>query len=379
MIDYSTYPGLIRDFLQPFWKKNLHDDVRASLLLILLHFIDKSHSKDEEILLWDLLEQSTKEEYSLLIQYLFGSNGNASQRILSKLKHSFPQLFHKYVNQIQFLVLDHPKSVELRSIAWTNIDYEFVQFDSFLQKGEELILQFNQQANHLWPMVFNQFISLFKQNQMFVHLFSFFSNSSVSRRSSVEKFIEIIDKLLSRRDEIDSKENGIDNQHDLPVYHRIQRLLTNLSSHLQQFNQEKLQQFRLFFYRIILFDPTFSFSVGKLILKISNDKEQIEEFFAFLDTNLPKNYFRTLLPQFGCFFSQDHSIQQLNLQEKIEFVQWFIQKNRILFIWDFLKEQIFNQTNIDREILQNFIQQIRSTDDLFLRQESMEYIVPWDQ
>ena len=187
---------------------------------------------------------------------------------------------------------------------------------------------------------------------------------------------------MSRRDEIDSKENGIDSEHDLPVYHRIQRLLNNLYSHIHLFNQQKLDEFRVFFHKILLFDPTFASIIGKLIIRISTKKEQLEELFVFLDKNLSKNYFQRLLSQFGNFLIEENSspfIQQFNLQQKIEFVHWFIQKDRILFIWDFLKEQIFNQTNIDRQIRQNLIQQIRSTGDLFLRQQSMEYFVPWDE
>ena len=215
-------------------------------------------------------------------------------------------------------------------------------------------------------------------------IFFFFSNRCFVflRRSSIEKLLEVIDKLMSRRDEIDPKENGIDNQHDLPVYHRIQRLLNNFTSHINQFNPEKINEFRLFSKKILLFDRTFASLLGTLFIRISKTKEEIEEFFQFFEKNLPSNYFRRLLTQFGTFFIKENSspfLEQLNLQEKIQLVQWFIEKNRILFIWDLLQEQILNQTNIDRQIAKNFIQQIRSTDDLFLRQQAMEYTVPWNQ
>ena len=65
-------------------------------------------------------------------------------------------------------------------------------------------------------------------------------------RSSSDIIIDIIQKIMSRREEIDSKENAIDNQHDLPVYHRIQRILTNLNSHINQFDNEKKLSFRSF-------------------------------------------------------------------------------------------------------------------------------------
>ena len=177
LTDYSSHSGIIKDLIEPFWDEKLHQDIRASLLLILLHFIDKSHSDEEQNILWNLLQQSTNEEYSLIIQYLFGS---PSDKILSKLKYSFPNLYEKYVNEIQCRVLDHPKSLELRSIAWRNIDHEFVQFDLLIKKAEDLILLFNKDGNHLWEFAFNKLISLFKQQKMFVLLLVSFKSSCFS-------------------------------------------------------------------------------------------------------------------------------------------------------------------------------------------------------
>ncbi len=80
------------------------------------------------------------------------------------------------------------------------------------------------------------------------------------------------------------------------------------------------------------------------------------------------------LTEFGTFILKQNSspfIQQLNLEGKLDFVQWFIQNNQTLFVWDLLKNQIFNHSNLD--------QQIRSTDDLFLRQQAKKYTVPWNE
>jgi hypothetical protein len=49
----------------------------------------------------------------------------------------------------------------------------------------------------------------------------------------------MIQVLMARREEIDSRDNAVDKQHDLPVYRRVHCLLTLLDEHLDQFNQHK--------------------------------------------------------------------------------------------------------------------------------------------
>ena len=49
----------------------------------------------------------------------------------------------------------------------------------------------------------------------------------------------VIEKLHLHREEIDSKENAIDQKHDLPVYRRIKRLLGKLDSYLDDFDDER--------------------------------------------------------------------------------------------------------------------------------------------
>ena len=70
----------------------------------------------------------------------------------------------------------------------------------------------------------------------------------------------------------------------------------------------------------------------------------------------------------------------MNLHEQLELTQWFIQeKDRPLFIFDLLKKHIFNQSGIDRQQCQRLLQQMRQSTNLLLRQQALEYTVPWKE
>jgi hypothetical protein len=188
---------------------------------------------------------------------------------------------------------------------------------------------------------------------------------------------------MSCREEIDSKQNALDNQHDLPVYHRIRRLLTNINSNIDQFDNEKKIHFRLLTAIILQFDKTLAPLIGTLLIKISQNKEDLEDVFKILEENLSENYFERILTEFATLINKKDScpfIQLLNVDEKLHLAQWFInEKHRPLFVFDLLKDHVFNQQGVDREQCQNLLKQIRQSENLFLRQQAMEYTVPWNE
>ncbi len=57
------------------------------------------------------------------------------------------------------------------------------------------------------------------------------------------------------------------------------------------------------------------------------------------------------------------------VKKKLQLAQWFIkEKNRLLFVFDLLKNPIF-----DRQTYQDLIEQFRSNHDLFLRHRRFVY------
>ena len=188
---------------------------------------------------------------------------------------------------------------------------------------------------------------------------------------------------MLQREEIDSKENALDSQHDLPVYHRIEKLLTNLNSNIDQFDSERKIQFRSLGPIVLQFDRTLAPQIATLLIKISQNKEDLEDVLKFLQENLPDNYFQRILVQLAAVLPGANScpfIQQLDTDGKLELAQWFIQeKNRPLFVFDLLKNDVFDQSGVDRQVRQDLLRQLRSNEDLFLRQQAMEYVVPWNE
>jgi len=188
---------------------------------------------------------------------------------------------------------------------------------------------------------------------------------------------------MSHREEIDSKENALDKEHDLPVYHRIQRVLTDLNSHINQFDNEKKNSFRSLTPIILQFDKTLAPQIGTLLIKISQNKEDLENVLKVLQESLTENYFEGILTQLSTLITKKDScpfIQQLSVDEKLHLAQWFIkEKNWPLFVFDLLKNSVFNQSGVDRQICQDLIRQIRQSEDLYLRQQAMEYTVPWNE
>jgi hydroxymethylpyrimidine pyrophosphatase-like HAD family hydrolase len=71
-------------------------------------------------------------------------------------------------------------------------------------------------------------------------------------------------------------------------------------------------------------------------------------------------------------------IQQLNVNEKLNLAQWFIKENdQGLFVFDVLKNHVLNQSQVDREQCQNLLQQMRQSENLFLRYQALGYTVRW--
>jgi hypothetical protein len=186
-------------------------------------------------------------------------------------------------------------------------------------------------------------------------------------------------KLMSLREEIDSNANGIDYQDDLPVYHRIDELLTKLHCDINEFDNEQKKSFRPFAQIILQFDKTFALLVAKLLIKIAQNKEDFEQTLTFLQENLSQFDFQGIIIELQSTFSDRDScpfIQQLNMNQKLDLAQWLMEeKNRSLFVFDLLTNNVFNQSDVNQEQCQTLLRQIRQSENLLLRQKALEYRV----
>ncbi|CAF1145573.1 unnamed protein product [Rotaria sp. Silwood1] len=365
LIQYVSDPSLINIVIKPLWDSHPHQDIRACLILTLLHFIGKSNSNDDNIIIWNILEQATYDDYLPVVQSLFAAHRGNSRWPLSKLKNTSKNLFETFVNQIQFKILDHPTSLEARSYAWSHLECEHCHMNELIEKARNLCIQFDKNANILWVKAFEKMILFYKQQKL----------------SSLDIIINVIKQVMLCREDVDSKQNAIDNQHDLPVYHRIETILKNLTSIMDQLDNEKKIQFRSLTPIFLQFDKTLAPLIGKLLIKIAQNKEDIEDGLKILQENLSEIYFERILTELSSFIHQDgscHFIQHLSIDEKLNLAQWFIkEKNRPLLVFDLLTNHVFNQSAIDREQCQNLLRHLRQCENLSVKEKAMSYIVPW--
>jgi hypothetical protein len=91
--------------------------------------------------------------------------------------------------------------------------------------------------------------------------------------------------LMSRREEIDSKENAIDKQHDLPVYHRLHRILTILISHIDHFHNTEKLSFRSLAPIVLQFEKTLAPLIGTLLIKIAQNRDDLQSMLMLFKEN----------------------------------------------------------------------------------------------
>lgn len=198
----------------------------------------------------------------------------------------------------------------------------------------------------------------------------------------MDRIFEIMTKIMARREEIDSKENAIDSQHDLPVYHRVESFLALLTSQVDQTDlQESNAPIRSIVASVLQFDKTLAPVAGKLLLKTARSKEELEQAFDTLQQSLPERYFDHVLSQLSSTVGDQNAcpfIRQLSVDEKLQMARWFVEeKKRASVVFDLLKNSVFNDAGADRGQCQNLLRQMRQSDDLFVRQQVMGYTVPW--
>lgn len=194
--------------------------------------------------------------------------------------------------------------------------------------------------------------------------------------------VDFIQSIIDYEKELDSNQNAIDDQSDLPVYHRINNLLDLFIASIDEIDLQQRLCFRSFALSILQFEITMAALVGKLLMKLAQNKEDLGEILTIFQEYLPAVYFEhTLIKLASNLSANDGSclfVQQLSVDEKFQLALWFInEKNQPLFVFDLLKDHIFNKTSVDRQQCQILLCQMRQSKNLLLRQQALEYTVPW--
>ena len=148
------------------WTSRPHPDVRACLVLTLLYFLEKISSTVERNILWKILEEAADDTYLPVVQSLFADYRGNSRWPLTCSINSSNDIYRDFINRIQFRILDHPSSIEARLWAWTNIDDEHCDFPKLIDKGKQLCIEFDRNANTLWEKAFERILASNKQRKL---------------------------------------------------------------------------------------------------------------------------------------------------------------------------------------------------------------------
>jgi len=210
----------------------------------------------------------------------------------------------------------------------------------------------------------------------------FIKESVFSFRISAKDIVDFIQSIMNHREELDLNENSLYDQNDLPVYRRINNLLELLVASIGEIDLQQRLCFRSFARSILQFEITMATIVGKLLMKLAQSKEDLDEILTVFQQYLPTVYFEHVIIKLASTLNADDGscpfIQQLSIEEKFEVALWFInERNQALFVFDLLKNEIFNKTSVDNQQCQFLLRQMRESKNLLLRQQALEYKVRW--
>ncbi|CAF1313648.1 unnamed protein product [Adineta steineri] len=363
LIQYRFNTSLITSILKPLWDSHPHPDIRACLIKILLHFIHKSNVNEDhnELEIWSILEQAAHDDYRPVVYALFGFDGKGSCRTLSGLEGLSSEVLEIFVRRIQMKILDHPTSINARIWAWCELESEYCNINIVIDKARQLCLQFDNDANDLWKLAFKKILLFYKLKKI-----------------SCNDVVNFIESIIYHDKDIDL------NQNDVHTYHRMNELLDLFISSIGKIDDEQRQCFRTFALSILQFEITMALLVGKLLMKLARSRDDLEEMLTVFQSSLSPVYFEHVIINLESYLNANDGscpyVQQLNIEEKFDFAQWCINKMNIpLFVFDLLKNQIFNKASIDKQQCQILLRQMRQSQNLLLRQKALQYKVPWKQ
>ena len=364
LVQYRHEPTLIDTVIQPLWDTRPHQDVRACLITSLLHFLNKC-GRDDSSPIWTILDQATQDDYLPVIQTLFVRTRGESRWPLA---NSDDRLIRTFVDRIQFRVFDHPNKLDARLHAWSRIDYEHCDVRKLFDKAQELCVQFDKNANTCCEAAFGKIIAACQ----------YFSSDG----SSGDLLLDLVKAVMARRKEVDVAQNALDARHDLPVYHRVHRLLNLLASHIDGLRIQSEASLRAIADFALQFDITFAPIVGRILIGLAKNKEDLYAVLLHLKERLLDTYAQRVISKLGVQLGKKDRfcpfVEQLSVEEKLALVEWFVhEKQQEPFVFDLLTAKIFPHASADREQCRVLLRHLRQCHHPYVQQRALEYTVPW--
>ena len=187
---------------------------------------------------------------------------------------------------------------------------------------------------------------------------------------------------MSHREELDVNSDALDYQNDLPIYHRINNLLELFITSMNEIDVQARLCFRALAASLLQFEITMATLSGKLLMKLAQNKEDLEEILTIFQQYIPAIYLEHVTIELASVLAANDGsccfLQQLSVEEKFQLALWFVnEKGRPLFVFDLLKNEIFNKASVDKHQCQLLLRQMRHSKNLLLKQRALQYKVPW--
>ncbi|CAF0893529.1 unnamed protein product [Didymodactylos carnosus] len=293
--------------------------------------------------------------------------------MLMRLVNSDNRLFQTFVNRIQFRVFDHPSRLDARLYAWSRFDYNHCDVRRLFHKAKELCVQFDKNVNTCSGAAFERIIAAYRRV------------SNLPRdRSSPDLLVDLVQAIMTHRQELDDTQNAIDARHDLPVYHRVHRLLDLLGAHIDELRTQSEESLHAIADLALRFDLTFAPIVGRILIGLAKNRTELNAVLVHLQEFLGDSYAQRLISKLGVQLGKTDRfcsfVEQLSGEEKLDLVEWFVrEQHQESFVFDLLTKKVFLQANADRERCQLLLRQLRQSRHLDVRQKALKYTVAWNE
>ena len=160
-IQYCFDSTLITSIFKPLWDTKPHPDIRTCIVTILIKFIHDRNFTGEESAIWSILEEAAHDEYDPAVLALCGADAKGIHRQSRWLRAS-PSNLRIFVERIQMKMLDHPTSLTNRMWAWSQLDAEYCDINSVMNKARQLCIESDKDADRLWEGAFQKIMSFYK-------------------------------------------------------------------------------------------------------------------------------------------------------------------------------------------------------------------------
>ncbi|CAF0896335.1 unnamed protein product [Didymodactylos carnosus] len=372
LIEYRFDRTLIDYVLHPLWLSKPHQDIRVCCIAILIHFIETNFTNEN---MWAMLEQAAvSDEYGKVHDELLLNGGSPMKRRYrrksptSSQKIRQPEKRKMFVQRVQMKILDHPSLIICQK-GWQLIDHEHCDQDQLVNKAVPICQTFDKIGNTLTQQAFARILTCCKMNS-----------------SYISRVIQLLNELMTNEKykQIDRDQNALDDYHDLPVYHRIDDLISSIIADIKHYRNDDqiIQQMKQFSQDVLKYNKALAKRTGELLLNLVNSKNIKQDLIAiieFFKQYLTNETYRTkVLDGLSRLVEDAPFIEELNIDQKLSLCQDLITSDdqssyQTLLIFDYFTSHVLSEQSVNKDKCRELLRQVRASENMVVNEKAMSY------